>query len=135
MLYRIILVSDIVGLACDTALSIAPILGESERNNRRDEITGALLFHGGQAVLAVEGARTDLDRLMTRLGRDRRHDRLTVVSDRPVVQRRFHQAMRLSNPSTQHMATATGGRPLSSLGVTEIEALLTTDDAVQTSAA
>jgi len=128
LLYRIVLVSDIVGLACDSALSIAPILGESERNNRRDEITGALLFHGGQAALVVEGARTDLDRLMTRLGRDGRHARMTVMSDRPIVQRRHHQAMRLSRPAPQRLAAALGGRSLSVLGLDEIEALLAVED-------
>lgn len=135
MLYRIVLVSETVGAVGRDALSIAPILGQSERNNRRDEITGAMLFHDGQAALVVEGARADLDRLMTRLDRDARHQRMTVLSDRPVVQRRHHQAMRLSNPSAQRLAAALQGRRLSALTLGEIEALLAADDTAQSTAA
>ncbi|WEK57641.1 MAG: BLUF domain-containing protein [Candidatus Brevundimonas phytovorans] len=93
-LHRIIYVSEAVGAAGTSLLSIAEILGVSERNNRRDHLTGVLLGHNGRFLQAIEGARTDLDRLMDRLSHDRRHVNLRLLSDRPIAARMFgHWAM------------------------------------------
>ena len=50
MLYRAVFVSEMIGGANHTTLSLAEILGASERNNRRDEIGSAMLFHEGEAL-------------------------------------------------------------------------------------
>jgi geranylgeranyl pyrophosphate synthase len=42
-----------------------------------------------RGFLVLEGAAQDLDRLMTRLRQDRRHDGLRILSERAVEQRRF----------------------------------------------
>jgi len=135
VLYRLVFVSDAAGPAAQSTQSIAEILGASASNNRRDEITGVMLFHRGQIAQIVEGARHDLDRLMSRLSRDARHRRMTVLVDRPVVQRRHHHAMRLCDLADRTVETTTGGRRLSDLSGAEIEALLSACDMPQASAA
>lgn len=88
-MFRIIYVSRAAESVADNLMPLIDIIGVSDRNNRRDQLTGALLRHGGFFIQAIEGARTDLDRLMTRLRDDRRHADIHVLSDRPIDQRQF----------------------------------------------
>ncbi|RZJ18382.1 MAG: BLUF domain-containing protein [Brevundimonas sp.] len=88
-LHRVIYVSDAVGAAGSNLLSFVEILGVSDRNNRRDHLTGALLCHGGRFLQVIEGARGDLDMLMNRLRADPRHQNIRILSDEPVASRRF----------------------------------------------
>jgi hypothetical protein len=88
-LTRIVYVSEAVGAAGANLLSIAEILGVSDRNNRRDNLTGMLLSHGGRFLQVLEGSRGDIDRLLERLRQDPRHRHIQVVSDEPASERRF----------------------------------------------
>lgn len=88
-LFRIVFVSDAVGVAKDGLLPLIDIIGVSDRNNRRDHLTGVLLRHGGRFLQVVEGARVDLDRMMARVSQDRRHENMRLLSDRPVEHRLF----------------------------------------------
>jgi len=88
-LHRVIYVSDAAGSAATSLLTLVDILGSSDRNNRRDHITGVLIRHGGRFLQWVEGARVDLDRLMARIATDPRHHGVTVLSDTPVAARTF----------------------------------------------
>ena len=65
MLHRVIYASEAVGATGASTLSIAQILGVSDRNNRRDRVSGCLMFHQGHILQALEGERADLDRLMS----------------------------------------------------------------------
>jgi hypothetical protein len=87
VLHRVIYASEAVGATGVSTLSIAQILGASEVNNRRDEVTAAVMFHRGHIVQALEGKRADLDRLMRRLLADRRHTGLRVLIDTPITTR------------------------------------------------
>lgn len=95
MLHRIIYASEAVGATGVSTLSIAQILGVSERNNRRDHISGCLIFHQGHILQALEGGRADLDRLIRRLLTDPRHTGLRILSDMPIPERRLHEPIRL----------------------------------------
>ena len=88
-LFRIVYASEAVGAVRDGLLPLIDIIGVSDRNNRRDQLTGVLLRHGGLFLQVVEGARVDLDRLMSRLADDRRHANLRILADRPVESRMF----------------------------------------------
>lgn len=99
MLHRVIITAETVGSTGVSTLSIAQILGESERNNRRDHITSAVMFMDGRCVQGMEGHRTDLDRLVRRLSEDRRLTNLRVIVDKPIRDRSFAQPMSLcDNP-------------------------------------
>ncbi len=100
-LFRIVYVSRAAESVADTLMPLIDIIGVSDRNNRRDQLTGALLRHGGFFIQAVEGARGDLDRLLTRLRQDRRHADIRILSDRTVEERQFPDwaMVRLDAPS------------------------------------
>lgn len=92
MLQRAIYVSDATGEAGSNLLSVAEILGVSDVNNRRDRVTGVLAYHEGQFLQALEGGRTDLDRLIRRLKSDPRHSNLRFLTDGAVHERAYGQA-------------------------------------------
>ena len=93
MLHRVILAAETVGSTGVSTLSIAQILGVSERNNRRDHITSALMFLDGWCLQAIEGRRADVDRLVRRMREDRRLTNLKVVVDKAIAGRSFHEAL------------------------------------------
>lgn len=76
----------------DTALLLlADILATSDRNNRRDNLTGALLVSDAQFLQVLEGARQDLDRVLVRLEGDPRHRKMTILSRTAAERRIFGQ--------------------------------------------
>ena len=123
-LYRTVFVSATVGAVGQTTLSIAQILGAAERNNRRDQITGVMLFHGGRVLQAVEGQQSDLDRLFVRLREDTRHHGLTVLATIPIAQRRFESPMGLCGLSESSVEARLKGRKLCDLSAAEAEDML-----------
>ena len=95
MLHRVIYASEAVGATGASTLSIAQILGVSERNNRRDHLTSCVMFHQGHILQAIEGTRADVDRLVRRLLDDPRHTGFRVLVDAPIVARRLDEPMSL----------------------------------------
>ena len=95
MLHRVIYASEAVGATGASTLSIAQILGVSERNNRRDHLTSCVMFHQGHILQCIEGGRADVDRLIRRLLQDPRHTGLRILSDTPVAARRLDEPMGL----------------------------------------
>ncbi|HRJ63950.1 BLUF domain-containing protein [Brevundimonas sp. UBA2416] len=96
MLHRVIYASEAVGATGASTLSVAQILGVSDRNNRRDRVCACLMFHQGHILQALEGQRTDLDRLMRRIIADPRHTGLRILSDMPIQERRLQEPISLS---------------------------------------
>lgn len=95
MLYRAIIAAETVGSTGVSTLSLAQILGISERNNRRDDITSGLMFLDGWCLMGMEGHRVDVDRLLRRLTEDRRMKGLRVLVDKPIAARSFCEPMTL----------------------------------------
>ena len=126
MIQRAIYVSDAVGTAGNSVLSIAQILGASDVNNRRDHLTGVLLFHRGQFMQVVEGARTDLDRLLTRLRADPRHENIRMLVDENVIGDPLGVYPMARIPVDGKVAAMIGDRPLDCLSLAQVETLFTT---------
>ena len=123
MLHRVIYASEAVGATGVSTLSIAQILGESDRNNRRDRVSGCLMFHQGHILQAREGERADLDRLMRRIIADPRHTGVRILSDMPIPARRLHEPMSLCGDPASLLEKI--GLPcISRLSADEAEALL-----------
>lgn len=123
MLHRVIYASEAVGATGTSTLSIAQILGVSDRNNRRDGLSGCLMFHEGHILQALEGSRTDLDRLMRKIIADPRHTGLRVLSDMPIAIRRLQEPMSLcEDPAT--LLARIGLPCISRLSANEAEVLL-----------
>ena len=126
MLQRAIYVSDAAGAQGSTILSMALILGASDANNRRDHVTGMLIYHRGQFMQVIEGARVDIDRLMKRLRADVRHGNIRMLTEGAVGPRRFGTAPMVQVPVEGAVADSLGDRTLGALSLHEAEALFTT---------
>ena len=74
----------------DSLLNMATILAESQRNNERDGLTGALAAHDGRFIQVIEGPAGALDSLLRRLAPDPRHRDIVILDRRPIAERRFH---------------------------------------------
>ena len=123
VLHRVIYASEAVGATGASTLSIAQILGVSERNNRRDHLTSCVMFHQGHILQVVEGGRTDLDRLMRRLLDDPRHTGFRVLVDTPIPERRIDEPMGVcADPSA--LLRRVGLNCLSRITAREAEVLL-----------
>lgn len=123
-LHRAIYVSDAVGDAAASLLVLAEILGEAERNNRRDGRTGAMMRHDGQFLQVVEGRRSDVDRLLDRLRLDPRHENMRLLSDQAVADRLFPDCLMMLTHLTPEAARLLNGARLDQLGADRAEALL-----------
>lgn len=123
-LHRALYVSDAVAGAGSTLLSIVEILGASERNNRRDHVTGVLLCHEGRFLQVVEGARGDLDRLFNRLRLDPRHTNIRLLADHPVGSRLFGDWTMAQVLITPDLARLMAASTLSDIAPDRAEALL-----------
>lgn len=124
LLHRAIYVSDAVDDAATSLLILAEILGQSERHNRRDGLTGALMRHDGRFLQAIEGRRADVDRLMDRLRADPRHENLRLLSDLDVAARLFHEWPMTLAQLTPEAARGLNGASLDQLSPDRAEALL-----------
>jgi len=125
-LHRAIYVSDAVGEAATSLLILAEILGASDRNNRREGLTGVLMRHGGRFLQAIEGRRADVDRLMDRLRIDPRHENLRLLSDQGVSDRLFREWPMTLAEMTPDAARLLNGTTLDQLSPGRAEALLAT---------
>ncbi|PZT98569.1 MAG: blue light sensor protein [Brevundimonas sp.] len=88
-LFRVVYVSEAAGPAASGLMPLVDIIGVSDRNNRRDQLTGVLMRHDGRFLQVLEGARVDLDRTLARVRADGRHSGLRIVDDRAVAARMF----------------------------------------------
>jgi hypothetical protein len=87
-LERVLYASTATGRT-DSLLNMATILGESQRNNDRDGLTGALAAHDGRFIQVIEGPASSLDRLLRRLEPDPRHRDIAILDRRSITERRF----------------------------------------------
>lgn len=123
MLHRVIYASEAVGATGTSTLSIAQILGVSARNNLRDHVSGCVMFHRGHILQALEGGRSDLDRLMRRLLADPRHTGVRILSDAPIANRRLEEPLSLcGDPET--LLARIGLPCISRMTASEAEVLL-----------
>lgn len=65
------------------------ILQKSHQNNSQMGITGVLLYVRGSIIQVLEGERTAVEALYSRIEQDSRHTNVDRVLSRPVTQRLF----------------------------------------------
>lgn len=96
MLMSIFYVSEIAEDVSD--LDVEIILGVAQVNNRRLDVTGMLAVGDGHFAQILEGRIDVISLLFERIQADRRHASVRVLSQEPIVMRRFARwSMRLVN--------------------------------------
>ncbi|MCU0451358.1 MAG: BLUF domain-containing protein [Bernardetiaceae bacterium] len=74
--------------AC-TEDDIAQILAKAEQNNSKEGITGVLLYSATRFVQYLEGEFQQIDGLYSKIKRDPRHERVTLLHTGLIQQRYF----------------------------------------------
>lgn len=87
-LERLVYESNATGTT-ESISNLAVILAESQRNNDRDGLTGALAAHRDRYIQVVEGPAPALDALLRRLEDDPRHRDVTLLDREPITERLF----------------------------------------------
>ena len=87
MLTRVFYVSEIAPGMTDVGMQV--ILGISQVNNRRLDVTGMLAQSDGHFAQVLEGRAAAVKALMDRIRADARHVGLRVLLDEPIVTRQF----------------------------------------------
>lgn len=68
---------------------IAALLEVSRRNNQASQISGILAYWDGNFIQYIEGPEAEIDRLVERIRRDRRHGGIIVLQRETVTARAF----------------------------------------------
>jgi hypothetical protein len=71
------------------ATDLQRLVEAAGRNNWRDEITGALLFHHGRFIEVLEGARADVSACFLRIAKDARHRDCILLAVEDIPERAF----------------------------------------------
>lgn len=83
---QLIYVSDLVN--SDEA-QLAPILESAVRHNQEDDISGMLLYSGGNFLQVLEGTPEQVRQTYQRICRDPRHTNIIILTQEEVEERHF----------------------------------------------
>ena len=107
-------------------------------NNRRANVTGALLACDGWFVQALEGRRIDVENTLRRIERDRNHCEVRRLSAGPITERSFaawNMCASTFNPTDEQIVRALSESPVfnpNTLSAASAMRLLTTVARLQT---
>ena len=86
------------------------IIETSANNNLRDDLTGFLIFSDNRFFQVVEGSEASIESLLSRLGSDRRHSDIEILSRIEVEERSFpNWRMKRLKPDAQLISSANSG--------------------------
>ena len=91
--------------ATTETLPMEQILETARVNNRRQNVTGALLYNAGYFAQVLEGPRASIEDVFERIQRDSRHRDITVLECSAIGSRDFpHWAMARIEPGSEVQA-------------------------------
>lgn len=92
-LFRLAYISKnaFVGTAEEQKENVQSILDVAQRNNKKTDVTGALLWSGDYFCQVIEGANDSLEDLFETIQMDSRHNEITVLHFEPIDRRSFSE--------------------------------------------
>ena len=85
-LFQLVYVSTMV---TDSPADLPTILDASIRNNKRNNITGMLLYAEGNVIQAIEGEKNDVLATYTAIRDDIRHHGIYILIEKSISSRKF----------------------------------------------
>ncbi|WP_372692602.1 BLUF domain-containing protein [Brevundimonas sp.] len=86
----------------EALIGVSDIVEQSVRNNRANNITGALAFTSSRFAQVLEGSHGSLDVLVLKLAMDTRHCDMVIVDRVPIQHRRFADWAMIAPRFTPH---------------------------------
>ena len=71
----------------DITSDLKKIMATSKKNNLTDEITGVLFYHNGSFIQVIEGEKNHLIKLMNKIQKDSRHNKVSILIDKEINKR------------------------------------------------
>ena len=68
---------------------LTELLAHAREHNSRVGVTGMLLFRDGRFIQFLEGVRSEVQALFTKIEADPRHEQVRVLLDEPIWERQF----------------------------------------------
>ncbi len=97
--------------------AIAQILEKARVNNRRRNVTGALLYNAGYFAQVLEGPKTAIEQVFERIQQDPRHGEVTIIDCSAIDLRDFPEwSMARVQPVSALQAAVAGNAVQSALG-------------------
>ena len=87
MMIRILYVSQAKSIDFN---KIKDILSVSHRFNKKNDITGALIYEKGYFMQCLEGTESEVEDLYKKIIIDNRHDHIELISKETIQERNFH---------------------------------------------
>jgi hypothetical protein len=78
-----------ISTAKHAEVDLPSILQSSQRNNRRDGVTGLLFGNGTRFLQVLEGEPDKVEAIMARIAKDPRHRAIVTLSRRTITTREF----------------------------------------------
>ena len=69
--------------------SLTDLLVEIREKNKRQDVTGMLLYHNSSFIQVIEGEQDTIDQLFDKLKKDQRHKNILVLLEHKIDQRSF----------------------------------------------
>ncbi|MCH6255462.1 BLUF domain-containing protein [Puniceicoccaceae bacterium K14] len=88
-MHLVVYISKFAGCGFEVDSVMADITQKSLINNDLLGITGVLFYHGGYFMQVIEGEKINVETLMSKLERDRRHTEVYRIVDEPIACRSF----------------------------------------------
>jgi hypothetical protein len=99
-LSRVVYRSRAIG--APTAAELARLTETAQGRNRREAVTGVMLYDDRRFFQWLEGPKDGVDRIMGSIYNDRRHTEIEVLSDQPTPSRTFADwSMKLATPGAK----------------------------------
>ena len=104
------------------AADLNALLEECRVKNAAANITGMLLFRDGAFFQVLEGDRSVVLALYEKIGKDKRHDRVTKIIVEPIEERAFaNWTMGFSSATTKELADIPGLNDFFTRGLSYLE--------------
>lgn len=88
---------------------ILKILAQSRKNNKRDDVTGALLYRGERFIQILEGPDDEVHKWFGIIETDPRHRNVQKLSEKQIVSRQFPEWTMGFKPATDEAIAGIDG--------------------------
>ena len=106
-MYHLVYTSVAGDLVSDADL--IQLLEQSRNSNKKTEVTGILLYIQGKFIQVLEGEKTAVNKLYTKIAGDGRHKKVTIVIEGESKERMFNPNYALGMHSLPRGLTNTDG--------------------------
>jgi hypothetical protein len=90
-MHIIVYTSEVTSFECDINKLLMDIVEKAQRNNPGLDVTGLLFYHNRRFLQLIEGTQVALEKLMSVIQADPRHENIVRIIDEDIYEKSFGQ--------------------------------------------